>query len=65
VQGGSRTAYVVPGPPEVSVTRPEYPVAIEAADLTALLKKHPELVEFLSLEIAAMKVVTEKLTSQE
>jgi hypothetical protein len=63
--GGGRTAYVVPGPPEVSVTRPEYPVAIEAADLTALLKKRPELVEFLSLEIAAMKVETGRLINLE
>jgi hypothetical protein len=42
--------------------RPEFPVSIEGADLRILLRRRPELVEFLSLEIAAMKLETARLT---
>eukprot|EP01032_Pedospumella_encystans_P016071 gene16071-18352_t len=54
--------YVLPAPPVVSVTRPDYPVTIDAADLKLLLQKKPEFAEFLFLEIETMKLETERLT---
>lgn len=54
--------YVLPAPPVASVTRPDYPVTIDAADLKLLLQKRPEFAEFLYLEIETMKLETERLT---
>ena len=63
--GAERGPYTVPEVSHDPVERPEFPVSLESADLQTLLKKKPELVEFLLLEIANMKLETAKLTSVE
>lgn len=63
--GSKTTLYTVPGAPESTVVRPDFPVNLEAADLKLLLQKRPELVEFLHLEIEQMKLETERLTNME
>jgi hypothetical protein len=65
VSGQGKLPYTVPGPPEAHPVRPEYPVTISGADLRSLLQRRPELSEFLALEIAAMKLETERLTGVE
>lgn len=61
----SRMPYAVPGVPEHHPVRPEYPVTISGSDLRLLLERRPELTELLALEIAAMKLETERLTGTE
>ena len=47
-----------------TVQRPGFAVNIEAEDVRRLLRKRPELIEFLNLEIQNMKLETEKLTNK-
>jgi hypothetical protein len=64
-EGGLGSYYSIPDassiPPPV-LTRSELPVHVEASDLKLLLRRRPELVEFLLLEIQAMKLETDRLT---
>lgn len=62
-----RAVYTIPTMTDITtnIIRPEFPVSLEGRDIQLLLQKRPELIEFLSLEITAMKIETEKLVKNE
>ena len=62
-----RAVYTIPTMTDITtnIIRPEFPVSLEGKDIQLLLQKRPELIEFLSLEITAMKIETEKLVKNE